>query len=405
MKKTSIKILHGPHDIGGNAYMLARGERMLGLHSENLVYTKQWYGYKADHCLNLVQDSNPVFSPRWWTWMLCAALRYDVFHFNFGASFLTYYPERWVYVDLPLWRAMGISTFVTFQGCEGRLSDFAMKNFEVQACSDCPGLNNFCAVGYDQFKREILANVGRYFDRVFALNPDLMHHLPGAVFLPYANCDLDTWQPPQGFDFYHSGPVRILHAPTNRKVKGTEAIVAAVQELNNEGVNVELVLVENIPYSQVKDLYESVDLLVDQILVGWYGGLAVELMALGKPVVAYLRENDLGFLPRAMREEIPVVNANPARLKDTLKRLIQDPALRQSLGERSRAYAERWHHPQKVAEITTGEYLRALEKHPPLNSTKRLAAISWLVKPTARVLATVYNNTFRSGLSSRLGRK
>jgi len=375
---------------------------MLGLHSENLVYSKQWYDYKADHCLKLAQDSNPVFSPHWWVWMLYAALRYDVFHFNFGASFLTYYPERWVYIDLPLWRAIGIRTFVTFQGCEARLSDFAMKNFEVQACSDCPSLNRFCAVGYDQFKREILANVGRHFDRVFALNPDLMHHLPGAVFLPYANCDLETWQPPAGFDFYHSGPVRILHAPTNRKVKGTEAIVAAVEELKTGGENVELVLVENIPYSQVKSLYESVDLLVDQVLVGWYGGLAVELMALGKPIVAYLREKDLDFLPQAMREDIPVVNAEPARLKDALKRLIRDPALRQSLGERSRAYVERWHHPRMVAEITTREYLRALEKHPPLSLTKRVVAAGRLVKPIARSLAAIYRKTLRSAVATRL---
>jgi hypothetical protein len=56
-------------------------------------------------------------------------------------------------------------------------------------------------------------------------------------------------------------------------------------------------------------IYEKADLLVDQLLAGWYGGVAVEFMALGKPVVCYLRESDLRFLPEAMRRQIPIIRA------------------------------------------------------------------------------------------------
>jgi hypothetical protein len=41
------------------------------------------------------------------------------------------------------------------------------------------------------------------------------------------------------------------------------------------------------------------------LFAGWYGGLAVELMALGKPVLAYIREEDLSFVDPQMRYELP----------------------------------------------------------------------------------------------------
>ena len=33
-------------------------------------------------------------------------------------------------------------------------------------------------------------------------------------------------------------------------------------------------------------MYAQADLVVDQVLIGWYGALAVETMAMGKPVIA-----------------------------------------------------------------------------------------------------------------------
>ncbi len=44
-------------------------------------------------------------------------------------------------------------------------------------------------------------------------------------------------------------------------------------------------------------------------------------MALGKPVVSYVRESDLGFLPAEMREEMPVQNVTPQTLVDRLEEI------------------------------------------------------------------------------------
>ncbi len=63
-------------------------------------------------------------------------------------------------------------------------------------------------------------------------------------------------------------------------------------------------MIENLTHEEALNEYSKIDVLVDQLLAGWYGGLAVEVMSLGKPVVAYIREEDLDFIPKKMKEDI-----------------------------------------------------------------------------------------------------
>ena len=111
------------------------------------------------------------------------------------------------------------------------------------------------------------------------------------------------------------------------------------------------------------DLGINCALLVDQLLAGWYGGLAVEVMALGKPVMCYLREEDLGFIPRQMREELPIIRVTPATLEERLREyLTRRRADLADLGERSREFVERHHDPLQVAARLRSDYLQALAR-------------------------------------------
>ena len=80
-------------------------------------------------------------------------------------------------------------------------------------------------------------------------------------------------------------------------------------------------------------------------------------MALGKPVICYLREGDLRFIPEQMRGELPIINATPATIYAVLKRWLttQKHALPQ-VGLQSRHFAERWHDPLKIAEKLRKDY-------------------------------------------------
>ena len=59
---------------------------------------------------------------------------------------------------------------------------------------------------------------GNVFSKIYALNPDLLHVLPGcAEFLPYSHIDLSEWTPVYPTRSNH--PLRIGHAPSHRAVK------------------------------------------------------------------------------------------------------------------------------------------------------------------------------------------
>ena len=85
------------------------------------------------------------------------------------------------------------------------------------------------------------------------------------------------------------------------------------------------------------------------------------MMALGKPVICYLREGDLSFLPAGMRAELPLVAARPDTIYEVLRDCVRGPRERlREIGARSRGYVERWHDPLKVAAQLKLDYERAL---------------------------------------------
>ena len=96
--------------------------------------------------------------------------------------------------------------------------------------------------------------------------------------------------------------VRLIfaHAPSHRGAKGTAFVLAAAEQLRTEGYRFELELIEGLARDKAIERYAACDVVIDQLLAGWYGGLGVEAMALGKPVVAYIREGDLDYLDPAL---------------------------------------------------------------------------------------------------------
>jgi glycosyltransferase involved in cell wall biosynthesis len=128
-------------------------------------------------------------------------------------------------------------------------------------------------------------------------------------------------------------------------------------------LQLELELVEGVPHEEARRIYARADVAVDQLHAGWYGGFAVVAMALGLPVVAYLRDGDLGVLPAGMREEIPVIHATSETLADVLReRLTTDREGLRELGRRSRAFVERWHDPRAIASALAADYESVVQR-------------------------------------------
>ena len=128
----------------------------------------------------------------------------------------------------------------------------------------------------DVLKRQQIRLLDRLCHKIYALNPDLLHVLPArAEFLPYSHIALEEWAPV--YTQLEDRPLRIAHAPTNRAVKGTALILDAVAALKESGYCFEFVLVEGLSHQEAKEAYQTVDVFIDQVFAGWYGGAAVEL--------------------------------------------------------------------------------------------------------------------------------
>jgi glycosyltransferase involved in cell wall biosynthesis len=350
-----LRVLHCPTSTGGNAWGLARAERALGLDSFVLYYS-DLLGYPCDCNLNLERRSR--IAREWQKWLAVAkSLRsFDVVHFNYGNSFLSYSQFGWDHPDVPFLHRFGKKIVMTYQGDDIRQRDFCLKHFAITFHREADYNSGVHPERLDAIKRRKLNKIAAYTSRIFAVNPDLLHVLPaGAEFLPYANVDIRRWSvsKPVG-----DGKIRILHAPTDRITKGSKYIIAALEALARKDPRVEPVIVENLAHGKVRSLYEQADVAVDQLLAGWYGGFAVEMMALGKPVVCYIREDDLKFIPKGMRDDLPIVNATPGTIGAVLEALVESKANLVRIGEAGRAYVEKWHDPMQVAKRTMAEYLR-----------------------------------------------
>lgn len=149
------------------------------------------------------------------------------------------------------------------------------------------------------------------------------------------------------------GPLRIGHAPTNRLLKSTHELEAAVTQLQAEGADIELVMIEGLPWSEALALKGTCDVVFDQTAYG-YGGNAIEAWAMGIPVIC-------GAQPATLEEylrrfgSLPFVLTDPGTVRAALEQLL-DPVRRRIWGEIGRTHAERFHSYQVGVERLTPIY-------------------------------------------------
>lgn len=366
-------------NVAGQPAMLAAAERRAGADSRCIVIEETRPGFPADECL--AGCGGGLFARETARWrLLWRVLRdCDVAHFYFGQSCLVpnarpaldatalssltgavrriYSRAIWL-ADLPVLGRLGKTIAITWQGDDARQHDRSLELFDVSIARELG--HSYYTEGSDDWKRRTIAAFDRWALLHYAVNPDLLHVLPErATFVPYASFDVASVT--ANFPATDpSRPLRFAHAPSHRGAKGTDRILAAVDRLRAEGCVLELDLVEGLSRDAALERYARCDIMIDQLLAGWYGGLAVEAMALGKPVVAYIRQGDLRFLDAQLVADLPIVRANIDDIYSVLAALLRMPreALVE-LGHKSRNFALRWHNPDVTARHMLDHYERA----------------------------------------------
>ncbi|WP_298363194.1 hypothetical protein [uncultured Bradyrhizobium sp.] len=200
-----------------------------------------------------------------------------------------------------------------------------------------------------------------------------------------AAVDAELWRPdleiPAEYKLERSeGELIVYHAVGNyelrsrngRNIKGTPAILAAIDRLRGEGMPVRLEFVTNVPSKDVRFIQAQADVFVDQLNYGRYGAQACEAMMLGRPTICFMKKDEapgvstLGFL-----EECPIVSATEQTIYAVLKDLLLDAERRRALGKASREFALKWHSADACAERFELVYERLTRGLPPTETSFR----------------------------------
>jgi len=292
-----VRVTHAPVNTAGIPWTNVRALRDRGVDAQLVVFNRYALHPEADVDL---QRRGGLLRQQATQWRAFARLapRTDIFHFYFG---LTLLPKL---VQFPLLRALGKRSVMHFLG-----SDIRGKPPEE----------------LEWAKRAGARVVGSY---------DAARWVPDAHVIP-PGIDVHAIAPAPPSD--RKRPI-VLHAPSSRRRKGTEHVVAACRELD-----VELEIVEGLDHREAFERYRRADVIVDQLNAGWYGVFAIETMALGKPVVTFLHEEAVRRTEEAFGVPVPIVGATKETLAEVLRPLTESAGERRRVGATSRAYAEEVH--------------------------------------------------------------
>jgi glycosyltransferase involved in cell wall biosynthesis len=307
-----VRVVHCPVNVAGIPWENVRALRRKGIEARLVVFERGELHPEADWSL----DRHGGFARRQATqWAALARVlpHTDVFHFYFG---LTLVPKS---LQFPILRAFRKKSVYHFLG-----SDIRGRTPPELAYG----------------KRADAQIVGSF---------DALRWVPEAEMIP-PGLDLRPFTPVPPSD--RRRPL-VVHAPSNRSKKGTEDVIAACALLP-----VELDLVEGVPHDEARERYARADIVVDQLVAGWHGIFALEAMALGKPVVAYLKPDVVERTERAYGTKVPIVPATADTLVEALRPLVADAELRRRIGAESRAYVERVHDIDVIADRLVDLYSR-----------------------------------------------
>ena len=118
--------------------------------------------------------------------------------------------------------------------------------------------------------------------------------------------------------------VRIAHAPTNRAIKSTDALIAVVEAFRAEGLPVELDLIEQVTLGECLARKAAADIYFDQVILG-YGCNAIEAWGMGIPVIAGADPWTLERMRREFDGRLPFLVATEETIADVLRRWWSAP--------------------------------------------------------------------------------
>ncbi|WP_414661015.1 glycosyltransferase family protein [Horticoccus sp. 23ND18S-11] len=172
------------------------------------------------------------------------------------------------------------------------------------------------------------------------------------LMLAHFSVDTDQWSvpPPEEYTrparFTAERPLRVLHGPNHRTIKGTTLLEKAIATLRAEGCPIELQIVQRVSNTEMRRLVRQVDVVVEQLVIGWYGIFALEAMASGKPVLTHIGpELERLYIHHGLLEndELPVTRVTHQNLVEALRAVAANRTDLEAQSRAARAFVLKHH--------------------------------------------------------------
>lgn len=319
-----MRVLHGTMEIANQMHTMVQGLRKMNIEARSLNYYPGFLGYKSDEVVDIRSFNNNASANQALKELALRMIpQYDIFHFHFGTSLTLDYS------DLPLILEQNRKVLMHHWGSDIRRYSLAVGSnpyVQVKSMDENP-------------IKSRLERLSKYIDTCMVCDYELYRYVKdyykNVVIFPQV-IDIEEYE--DSGNRVPGKKITIVHAPTDTKLKGTAHLLKAVDELK-ENYDFDFRLIQRMSHEEARKAYLSADVVVDQLLIGAYGLVSIENMALGKPVICWISE----FMKDKYPEELPVISANPDNIKEKLRHILENADCLPELGRKSRAYAEKYH--------------------------------------------------------------
>ena len=352
VQENDVKIFIGPTEIANTGAILAGALREKGIRVTVVSMGMGPFqaGMRYDKVLapdiRGLNGLQKVFKYLY-CWLYCFFKyfpKHNVFIFHYGDTLLPFN------LDLPILKLFRKKTVVRFVGSD-------IRHYEsLELAAKRAGLKYYRSkdqgAGPKALKRKLrmIHMVEKYATHIVS-GPSFSQLLTRRYHLIRVPLDIHSIR----YDNSPNPRPIVVHAPSDVGFKGTPYILEAVKRLKEEGYDFEFHLFQSTSNTEVREALSQADIAVDQLFAFGAPMFALEAMAAGCAVLGGNKPEFSGF-PR----ELPVIHTDPDNIYHNLKMLLENPELRQELGERGRKYVEKYHDHRKIADdyiklITTGE--------------------------------------------------
>lgn len=151
---------------------------------------------------------------------------------------------------------------------------------------------------------------------------------------------------------------RVVHAPTNQFVKGTDLIAPIARQMHDEGL-IEYVEIEKVPHSKMPGVFADADIVLDQFRIGDYGVGACETMASGRIVLAHVSDQVRAEVERHAGMPLPIPETTIDSAEEVLRDIVARREHYREVAAQGPEFVRRLHNGDFSRDVLMREFLEA----------------------------------------------